>query len=141
MFNTIVVAVDGSDYASRALVAACDLSQKYSAALHIVHINDVHEQFVGVGGSSVLIRPDDYEKAGQKILEEAKQKAESEGCKVETYQLNGNLGQTVVDKAEELSADLIVLGSKGHSDLAGMLFGSVSHKITHLAKCPCLIVR
>jgi len=141
MFNIIVVAMDGSEYAGRALTTACDLAQKYSAALHIVHINDMHELLLSVGGSSALIKPDDYEKPGQKILEDAKQKAESNGCKVQTHQLDGNFGQAVVEKADELSADLIVVGSKGHSDLAGMLLGSVSHKITHLAKCPCLIVR
>ena len=141
MFNTIVVAVDGSDYANRALAAACELSQIHHSALHIVHVNNAHEVFISVGASSVAIRPEDYAKAGETILEQALEVVKASDGEAVTHQLDGNFGQAVVDKAENLSADLIVVGSKGHSDLAGMMLGSVSHKITNLAKCSCLIVR
>lgn len=141
MFSKVVVALDGSDYAERALEAAIDIAQKYAAELHLVHVNNVQEIFIAVGGASTLIKPENYEEPGKKILEQASQKANASHCTFETHQLDGDHGRAVVDKARELAADLIVVGSKGHSDFAGIMLGSVSHKITHQASCPCLVVR
>jgi len=141
MFTTIVVALDGSEYSDRALDLAMDITRKYAAKLHLIHVNSVQEIFISFGGASALIKPEDYEKPGQEILALASQKATSCGCVVDTHQLDGDHARAVLDKVEALSADLIVVGSKGHSDLSGILLGSVSHKITHLAPCPCLIAR
>ena len=48
--------------------------------------------------------------------------------------------RAILAAAERLGADLIVMGSRGMSDLKGRLVGSVSHKVLHLASQPCLIV-
>lgn len=49
--------------------------------------------------------------------------------------------QRIVDSARETHADMIVKGSRGLSDLAGLLVGSVSHKVTNMAPCTCVTVR
>jgi nucleotide-binding universal stress UspA family protein len=52
----------------------------------------------------------------------------------------GDAAMAILAAAEDQDADLIVLGSRGMGDLKGLLLGSVSHKVTHLANRPCLIV-
>lgn len=53
----------------------------------------------------------------------------------------GPIAKKIIDKAEYLGADTIVVGSRGLSDLGGSLLGSVSHKVAHLASCTCIVVR
>ncbi len=53
----------------------------------------------------------------------------------------GDPAKTILELAESAGADMIVMGSRGHSDLRGMVVGSVSQKVSHLSKCPCLTVK
>lgn len=53
----------------------------------------------------------------------------------------GNPANIIIKVAEEIPADMIVMGNRGLSDLKGILVGSVSHKVSHLAKCTCVTVR
>lgn len=53
----------------------------------------------------------------------------------------GNPAQIIVTIAEEADVDMIVMGSRGLSELRGIIVGSVSHKVSHLAQCTCVTVR
>jgi nucleotide-binding universal stress UspA family protein len=53
----------------------------------------------------------------------------------------GNPAKVIIKAAEDSKADMIVMGNRGLSDFQGMLVGSVSHKVSHLAKCTCVTVR
>jgi nucleotide-binding universal stress UspA family protein len=52
-----------------------------------------------------------------------------------------DIGGTIVREAERLNVEAIVMGARGHSGLAGLLVGSTSHKVLHLASCPVIVVR
>jgi len=54
---------------------------------------------------------------------------------------DGDPAQRILQRAEAEGADLIVMGSRGFSDLKGLIVGSVSHKVSHLAPCPVMFVR
>ena len=60
------------------------------------------------------------------------------GVRAETAVVEGNAAQVVLERSA--SADLLVVGSRGHGAFAGMLLGSVSHLIAH-AKCTVAVVR
>ena len=78
----------------------------------------------------------------RKILDDACRIAARLGAPaVETARLEGEPVPEILVLADKLNADLIVVGSRGLSDLKGLLLGSVSHKVCQLAKCPCLTVR
>jgi nucleotide-binding universal stress UspA family protein len=53
----------------------------------------------------------------------------------------GNPAKTILKIADDVQADMIVMGNRGLSDFQGMLVGSVSQKVSHLAKCTCVTVR
>ncbi len=61
--------------------------------------------------------------------------------KVEKRVEEGEPAKTILDAAKDTKADMIVMGNRGLSDLQGMLVGSVSHKVSHLAECTCVTVR
>jgi len=77
----------------------------------------------------------------QALLLDAQQCALRQG--VETVEIRveaGDPARVILDLAKGEKADLIVIGSRGFSDLEGLVFGSTSHKVTHLAPCSCLTV-
>ena len=53
----------------------------------------------------------------------------------------GDPAKEILNIANEEHADIIVMGRRGLGDLAGLLLGSVSHKVAHLAECACLTVK
>jgi nucleotide-binding universal stress UspA family protein len=76
------------------------------------------------------------------ILQAAKDIAHQQGAKkMRTRVEDGDPAQRILKAAEAENADLIVMGSRGFSDLKGLVVGSVSHKVSHLATCPVMSVR
>ena len=69
-------------------------------------------------------------------------RAESTGVKdITTQILDGAPADMIIAAAENENADLIVMGSRGLGNFAGLLLGSVSHKVSHLSKCTCVTVK
>ncbi len=144
MYKTIVVALDGSSHSNKALDHACVLAAASGADLHLVHVSEIHPLVLGSASVMSMLPQDELEKRGLEVLEPAAARAAKLGCeKVQSHNMVGELSaaQGVLDTADSVSADLIVVGSLGHSNLAGLLVGSVSQRVAHLAACPCLVVR
>lgn len=79
---------------------------------------------------------------GQWLLERSEQIVRKTGAKSVKRRLEfGDPAELIVDCAREAEANLIVMGSRGLSDLKGLLMGSVSHKVSHLSKCTCITVK
>jgi nucleotide-binding universal stress UspA family protein len=83
-----------------------------------------------------------YREIGARLLEAVKFRAEQRGVKaVEPLLEQGDPADQIVRAAERHGADLIVMGRRGLGHLEGLLLGSVSHKVCHLADCACLTVK
>ena len=81
-------------------------------------------------------------KVGEGILARAKETAaQREITEVETELLDGDPAHCILEAVEQDRADLIVMGMRGLGEVAGMLVGSVSYKVNHLAPCTCITVR
>lgn len=78
---------------------------------------------------------------GDHLLGAARQQVADRVGKVETRLEQGDPAQCILDIAEREGVDLIIVGSRGLSDLKGMLMGSVSHKVGQLATCTCITVK
>lgn len=82
------------------------------------------------------------EHVGEQLLEKAKEVAKLKGvADVSTRIDEGDPVECIIGCAEREKADLIVMGSRGLSDLKGLMIGSVSHKVGHLAECTCVTVK
>lgn len=76
------------------------------------------------------------------ILNDAEKNAEDKKVKnIVRVTAIGNPARELLKQAGKSKADLIVMGTRGLSDISGLVLGSVSHKVIHLAKCPCLTVK
>src|SRR3712207_2722494 len=145
MFKAIVVGTDGSDTAKKAVEAAADMARRHEAALHLVSaFAPVSQQRLREEGQQV---PRDMEwtvnprEDVDATLREADETAGDSGVKVTTYAREGDPADAILDVAEEIGADLIVVGNKGMSGAKRFLLGSVPNKVSHHAPCSVLIVR
>jgi nucleotide-binding universal stress UspA family protein len=146
MFNSILVPVDGSEGAKKALSVACQLARQDDAALHILHIPEElsHETTLvwGIGAIAVEASRKDREDIGQQVVDKAADAAREQGItKVETVIGQGDPARTILSEAKQRGVDAIIMGSRGLSDLKGFVVGSVSHKVSHAAGCTVITVR
>lgn len=90
----------------------------------------------------IPVPPDVLRKIGDRIAETARLSLKEQGVTDVTTQIvDGKPADNIIAAAEHEKADLIVMGRRGLGDVAGLLMGSVSHKVTHLADCACLTVK
>ena len=144
MFKDIVVAFDGSDHSEAAVLTACDMADRYSAKLHVVHVPEMHEQAMAVGASAVVIPvdADALQESGEAMVKRAEQLAKGAGHTFSsTSILSGAPGDSILASAEQKGTDLIVSGRRGHGQLKGILMGSVSQKLAAGANCAVLTVK
>jgi len=137
MFERIVLAVDGSEPAQRAVPVAADIASKYGSEVIAIH---VVEQQLGRGGP---IAYDTTEEASR-VADDAARSLKDAGVSARAEAraaLAGRAAQEIMDLATSEDAGLIVIGSRGMSDWQGLLVGSVAHKVLHLSSVPVLIVR
>jgi nucleotide-binding universal stress UspA family protein len=136
MFSRIVCATDGSENANRALDAAKALARESDASLVLVH---VVERYATKGGLAVY--PDEEQLAAK--LEQVTKELCAEGLKA-TLKIVDHVGpqpaHEIADVAREEGADLLVVGTRGHGALTGLVLGSVALRLLHVAPCPILAV-
>ena len=137
MFEKILLAVDGSDHARKAVPVAIDIAKKSSGEVLVFH---VREHLVARGGSYELEEAEAASALAGGIEAEIKAAGVQTSCRLERA-LAGHVAQAILDAAESGGADLIVMGSRGLSDLRGLLLGSVAHKVIQLADRPVLVAR
>lgn len=147
MFKKILVPVDGSKSSKKALAFAVSLARRFSGGLVLFHAEELVYYGAPVpdymGWSSGLTGETmkALHEQGNKVLEEAKAVAEKEISQVDTRLVIGSPAAAICDAAEKESCDLIVMGSRGLSDVKGMFLGSVSHAVLQRSKCPVLLVK
>lgn len=137
MFKTVVVATDGSDGAKAAMQVAVEIAKADGGKLIIAH---VEQDVAGKGGIVPVDMTGGEFVAG---LREQAEKLSGEGVEasVETAAIVlGGPAHAIEEIAKKADADLIVVGTRGHSAVAGLLLGSVTHRLLHVADRPVLSV-
>jgi len=144
----ILVAVDGSQNAQRALEAAVDMAKHLKAELRIAHVVYVPTLFwsMGVPGSAVPTDKieEDAERVARELLDKALKFAKDAGVTNAKDELVTDLVspyQGIVQLAEHDGADLIVVGTRGNGGFKKLLLGSVANSVLHYAGCSVLVTK
>lgn len=145
MFNTILLAYDGSDHARNALNAAAELARVHGAKLHLVHTPQVDTPTIVVGAYVSQLdtppTPEQIQQAGKHVTDQAINEAKALGVAIEEVHLGtGVPANVVLTHAKKIDADLIVMGRRGLGAIRALALGSVSQAIAHGAECACLTV-
>lgn len=137
----IMVAVDFSPHAQRALDLALGLGASLGAEVHALHVCVLLAHAVVEGAHADAPGFEARVKAGiDQRLAKLQSEAAAQGQKLATHRVDGNPAECVLAEATRLGADLIVLGTHGHSGLDRVLLGSVAERVVRLAKVPVLTV-
>ncbi len=145
MFTRIVVGTDGSDTAANAVGQAVELAKLSNASLSIVSAYQAAS--ARRGGSDAIEAPADvqYELGPREdvnlLLERTAAEARKEGIEVQTHPVEADPADAILNVAEQVKADLIVVGNKGMTGARRYLLGSVPNNISHHAPCSVMIVR
>ena len=143
----IVAAIDHSDSSGRAGELAAELAEKYDADLILLSVvRDLGARDPGLNEYAHLegLRdpvPSFTIDAANERLMPTRDKAMAKGVRrVSTDVRIGEAAEGILACLKDTGADLVVIGSRGHGRLTGLLFGSVAQKIAGVAPCPVLIV-
>jgi len=141
--KTIVVAIDFSDVSKKVIEMAIKFAKAFDQELHLVHVVEAEPTYAAYGFSPDefpamnAIQEESINRAEKKLTEMAS-KVDVSGVK--TAVLEGPPLHMILEYAEEVDADLLVLGSHGHGVLGSLLLGSVAEGCVRKAKFPALIV-
>ena len=138
MYEKVLVAIDRSENSKRALAAARELASLSDGEVRILHLRE-QEVIPRMG----LVADESPEEA-HLWLESAVDELRNAGVKVTGEVQNTIYGQAarqIVADARLNDAGVIVMGSRGRSDLTGLFLGSTAHKVIHLTDRPVLVVR
>ncbi len=136
MFETIVWATDGSELADGALEHVVALAKAHGSKIVAVHANEL---LVGrYGGAPISSdEPEMREKIAHQVEE-----LQGAGFEAELEIRSGShdVATLIARAADDVGADLIVVGTHGHGGLAAALMGSVARGLCHRANQPVLVV-
>lgn len=154
MIKTILVATDHSEHARKAVALAGELAGKYEARLVLMHVIKPRRQasramklaeaehLIDTTVDESVDHNDEAQAAlGNHILERARARVSEPGLEVITRLERGAPARRILEGIRKEKADMVILGSRGLSGLKGLLMGSVSHKVSQLSPCTCVVVK
>lgn len=144
MYQKILVPVDGSPTSNRAVQEAVKLAQLLDSQLELVHVYEdivylISKDYISYEELQRTVRS-----CGEKILAEAEMLVKEAGLEAETRIIQASkerVVQLLVAEAERWQADLIVIGTHGHTGFSRLLLGSVAEGLVRIAPIPVLLIR
>ena len=146
MYKRILVAVDGSDTSTKALVAALQMARESGGVLRIIHVLEdlaqvmAYDYYGAYPGNLAKVLRDN----GQKVLTDARAIAQSAGVATDDRLLEAKgqrLAEAVVQEIGQFNADLVVVGTHGRRGLGRVLLGSGAEQVIRLSPVPVLVIR
>jgi nucleotide-binding universal stress UspA family protein len=135
--NTIVVGYDGSESSDRALERAADVGEAFGAKLVVTSVTPI---MISVGHGMGPIDPTDTPEDHHHDLVKAQQYLDGRRVSAEYQPAIGEPADTIVEVAEKVGADMIVVGTREPGLVQRLLGQSVSESIQRHAHCDVLIV-
>jgi nucleotide-binding universal stress UspA family protein len=141
----VLLPIDGSDSALRAVAALADLART-APGLHAILLNvestvPLMDRLVDGRPSEARRMEEPRREAGERLLAPARAALERVGVRCTSFVEFGDPADTIVARAKEWSADLIVMGTHGRGAIGSLLLGSVAQKVLQRAAVPVLLVK
>jgi len=138
----LLVPVDGSSAALRALKQAIAIARAAGGSIQIVHAHEEPEIYGHIAVYVPRAKMEELQRGrSEAVLEAAEAEAKASGVPYTKDVLVGPLGEAIARHAEATGCDAIVMGRHGKSTLGDVLVGSVAMKVLHASKLPVLLVR
>ena len=139
MFKTILHANDGSEHAFHAFELAVRIAKENDADLHMVSVEEI--DFMPEFIEEVREEVGTAARRFHKSVQRAKALAEGQGVRLKTHTIAGHAVRDILMLAEELKAELLVIGGSGHSAFYERMLGTTAARVVHMARCPVLVVK
>jgi len=139
MYRRMVVGIDGSKESCRALDAAIELARAHKAELFLISVEELSRYPAARGEVE-----DEQRIVGEffrGVQKEAVDRVNGAGLVAHHDIRAGRAAQALPQYAQEVHADLLIVGRSGHSGVLGLLLGSTADKVADHAPCSVLIVR
>jgi nucleotide-binding universal stress UspA family protein len=133
----MLVPLDFSEPASRALEYAIRLARQLQARLTLLHVIYLPP----LAGADLTTQMAEIEAAARHAMDERLRRVQEAGIAVQSIIVHGIPWQEIVDKAKDTQADLIVMSTHGRTGLQHMLLGSVAEKVVRFSPCSVLVTR
>jgi len=147
MYKNIVVGTDGSDTAAVAVHHAAGLAKLSGATLHIVHAYQpvsvgIAAMSADAGGPMIDVERlnSSLSDSGAAVCSQAADEVRTGGVECEAYTVCSDPADALISIAQQVNADLLVVGNRGMSGVKRFMLGSVPNRISHHAPCSLLIV-
>ena len=140
--STILVGIDFSETADRVVRVASDLAQGLGATVYLIHVEPPDPDFVGYGPGPQHVRDHVAGEvmAHHEALRALREMLTGDGIEAHGLVIQGSVAEKIIEEAQHLQADLIVVGSHGHGALYDLLLGSVSEGVLRRATCPVVLI-
>ena len=134
-YQVIIVGTDGSSRAGVAVQKALELAKLSGATVHAV--TSMHTSAAFEDPHSAQLVMDELRDHAEALKEHVLTDARRQGVTLEFHTSVGDPAEALIELAEKLSADLVVVGNRGMSGMKRFL-GSVPNKVSH--RCPCSVL-
>ncbi len=138
MYERLLVAVDHSEVSGRVLAAAQGLASLSKGEVWVIHLRE-REVIDRMG-----LVPAESDVEAESAVKEAVDELTKAGINAHGEvrdTIFGHAAREIIEDAKEHDASVIVMGSRGRSDLTGLVLGSTAHKVIHLTDRPVLVIR
>ncbi|ATW88860.1 nucleotide-binding universal stress UspA family protein [Halohasta litchfieldiae] len=137
MFETILIATDGSDSVSRAVAVALDLADRFDGTVHALSVVDTDE----VDSSPAAVSDQLQDALAEQADDALSTVTDSTDRSVETAVREGRPATEICDYAVEIDADMVATGTRGRHGENRFLIGSVAERVVRTCPVPVLTVR
>ncbi len=140
MYDTILIATDGSDRGTSAAEHGVDLASEVGADVHAIYVIETKAHYPYTVAGHDPGEMDDHQEYGEEVVEAVVDDAVDRGLDGVGAVRKGSVAEEILTYADERDADAIVIGAQGRSGLDRYLLGGTAEKILRAAEVPVIVV-
>ncbi|WP_029898520.1 universal stress protein [Desulfohalovibrio reitneri] len=137
--NKILLPVDGSTHSRKACEMAIEQARANKASIILLHCHKPVP--LALGQPNFQEMTEYYSREANDLLAPFREMLEDSGIEYQDKVIGGPTASVIVEVAEAEECDLVIMGTRGKSNLEGLVLGSVTHRVLQTSPCPVLVVR